>query len=171
MVHQEVHGKRTGPLEGILLIAGIVLGLLLLTVINNLLLQWIWTPVFPALLYLCAIAAALWLLRTRVREFHYTVNGGILYLERVYGARTHILLQIPLSDILLLGGQDEVGEKYPKARTVLNATTPQCSLPVRVAAFRRDGSVQLVKMQPNPEMAAAIYDPEERARRAREKWG
>jgi len=175
VITQKVSPKKIGPLMGILIVLGILLLMLLATMGMNLVNRRLSNPIWGQLAVVAfAGFLAYTLMRGWILEFQYTVNGGVFYIERLYGQRSKVILQLPLGDILFVGEKQEAAAKWPGAKIMINATLahPQePALPQTCFAYRKDGQVHLGILMANEDIKGAMFDAEQRRRDAREKWG
>jgi hypothetical protein len=175
MITQKLSPKKIGPLMGILVVLGIMLLVILAAAGMNLVNRRLANPVWGQLAVVALAGfVAYTLMRDWILEFQYTVNGGIFYIERLYGQRTKVLLQLPLNDILFVGDEKEAAAKWPGAKIMINATLShprEPALPKTCFAYRKDGQVHLGMLMANEDIKGAMFDVEQRRRDAREKWG
>lgn len=173
MVTQRVSPVKIKPWQGILLVLAIAALLLTASTLVNLLAIRT-NPLWGQISVLLLTGLGAWyLMRNYILEFQYTVNEGVFYIERLYGQRTKVMLQLPLSDILFVGTDKECAAKWPQARIMVNASLKKPLEPMETVcfAYRQNGQVQLGLVQPTPQMKKAMFDVEKRAQEAREKWG
>ena len=173
MITQRVSPQKIKPWQGILMILAILALLLLATVAVNLLGRRV-EPIWGQLAVLLVTGLGAYaLMRNYVLEYQYTVSQGSFYIERLYGQRTKVMLQVPLSDILFLGQDKAAAAKWPQARIMIDATLSRPLEPMAKIcfAYRKDGQIHLGLVQANPQIQKAMFDPETRQRQAQEKWG
>ncbi|MDO4547858.1 MAG: hypothetical protein Q4D04_07170 [Clostridia bacterium] len=171
MITQNVSAKKISPLKGLIIVVAIAALIILGSFAGNIVagrFGAIWGQIT---LILIAGAAALYIMRNVVVEYQYTVSDSVFYIERVYGKRSKVMLQIPLEDILYIGSREKAREKWPSARNMATATVKGNITPVVTVAYRVKGEICLIAVQPDEEMKKAMFDPEKRARAASEKWG
>ena len=152
MITQNVRPKKLSPLEGILLILAIIAGLFAATLASNWLAtrgQGLWGQVGVWLLTgLCAY----FLMRSTTGQYQYTISNDQFYIERIFGQRGQVMLQLALSDVLMMGAEMEVAKQYPDTRIMTNATISSHEMPVQFMAYRQGKNVHLAKIQPNEEL-------------------
>lgn len=173
MITQRVSPKKVGAWQGILMVLAIAALLMTATALVNVLkarTDPIWGQIGVLLL---AGLGAYYLMRNYVLEYQYTVADGVFYIERIYGQRTKVMLQVPLGDILFVGEDRQAAAKWPQARVMVNATLgrPMEKREKVCFAYRKDGQVQLGLIQADEAIRKALYDEERRAAQAKEKWG
>ncbi|MEG2622044.1 MAG: hypothetical protein RSC06_04005, partial [Clostridia bacterium] len=171
MTTQKLSAKQVTPLQGILLIAGIVATMFLMSVAGRLLRGYV--PLVWVQLGVVALAAlaAFYLMRHVIVEYQYTVADDSFFIERLYGRRSKIMLQIPLADALYLGTREAALEKWPGSRMNCNAIVRGVALPVKTLAYRKGGEMLLAQIQPDPALTKALFDLEKRKQKAEDKWG
>ena len=170
MTEQRVKSKSISPRNGILLILGVVLGLLLASFLSTILSQFI-PPIWPSLcIWLITGLFVVMLMRNQIIEYNYTVNQGNFYVERLYGTRTKLLLNVRVSEIIAFGDEARLREKYPQARAII-AALHTVDLPRKAIAYAKAGNVQLCVLLPDGQMQQLLWDAEARASSAQEKWG
>lgn len=173
MITQRVSPRKLKPWQGILIVLAIAVLLLAATALVNLLKSRtdpVWGQIAVLLL---AGLGAYYIMRNFILEFQYTVSDGVFYLERLYGQRTKVMLQVPLSDILFLGEDKQAAAKWPQARIMVNATLRRPAEPIEKVcfAYRKDGQIHLGLVQANEAIKKAMFDLQRRQADAREKWG
>lgn len=170
MTEQRVKAKSIPPLKGILLILGVVVGLMLASFLGQILSQFV-PPIWPSLIiWLLTGVFVVMLMREQIIEYNYTVNNGTLYVERLYGMRTKVLLTLRVSEIIAFGDEAQLREKYPQAKAIV-AVLRAVELPRKAIAYAKPGKVELCVLQPDAHMQALLWDPAIRAASAKEKWG
>lgn len=172
MIQQVVKPKPTTPLAGILLIAGLFVGLLAASFLGRVFDYMLRTNYCSIAVWLLAALTAVAVMRGRVMEYRYTVDSGRVYIERMFGKTySKILLNIPVTDILAYGEEAQLKGKYPAAKFTRKAWLPGCTLPKIAYLYRKDGELEILLAQPDEAMQKALYDPEARKRSTVEKWG
>ena len=155
---QIVEHKKLGAIRGILLIAGLVAGLI---VLNYLCLYHLSALIGyqPASLafWILGGAVALWLLRVYVMKFEYEMDADVLRLNRSYGKRPRHIEDIYLNRLLYVGAPDEAKRRYPKARRV-SAMHGSVDLPVTAVVYRTADSVHMALIQANDELRARLME-------------
>ncbi|MDL2205740.1 hypothetical protein LJC33_02375 [Eubacteriales bacterium OttesenSCG-928-N13] len=171
MTQQKIQSDQISPLRGILLILGIVAGLMLASVVSNLLSQFV-PAIYPTLVVWALTALfAFYLMRTRLIEYCYTVSNDVLYVERLYGTRTKILLQMPVLDVVAITSEEKAKKAYPQLGKVIRATLKACELPQKAIVYRVRGTIDWIILQPNQEISALLWDEQKRQNANIEKWG
>lgn len=144
MINPAVSPQKIKPWQGILMILAILALLLLATVAVNLLGRRV-EPIWGQLAVLLVTGLGAYaLMRNYVLEYQYTVSQGSFYIERLYGQRTKVMLQVPLSDILFLGQDKAAAAKWPQARIMIDATLSRPLEP------HGQGMLRLPQGRPNP---------------------
>lgn len=171
MVQQWVHAKKTTPLQGVLLVLGLLVGLMIASVVSNISVQLTGSNWFSLLIWLLAIGLGVWLMRDRVLEYRYSVTEGMLYLERMYGQQAKLLLSLPVMEILEFGPAADLQARHPEIKNAMHLTRPSCAYPKMAISYKKDGQLQLAILQPDPDMTAALWNEEARRLNHIEKWG
>ena len=172
MKQQVVKSKQTSPLMGVLLILGMVAGLLVASFLGSLLNLLFHTNWCASIVWLLTALLAVHIMRDRIMEYRYTVANGRFYLERTFGEHySKVLLNLPLMDILAQGELESLKAAHPEIKFTRRAWLKACPLPKTAYIYRKDGALEFLVAQPDPEMKAAIYDPEKRRETAKDKWG
>jgi membrane protein YdbS with pleckstrin-like domain len=157
MIQQHVHTKQTSPLEGVLLIVEMFMGLMIAVIGANAVVKFTGIQYLAYAVWIAVVAVAALLLRGRILEFRYTVSDGVLYVERLYGKQSRVLTQVPLSKIKEFAPEKEVLDKYKDAaRTVTKTVLPTCDIPHMALAYKNEDTLQVVVMQPDETMKQAI---------------
>ena len=103
--------------------------------------------------YGCAIA---WfLLNWYVMRFIYTANADCLRICRAYGKRERFVADVWLNQVVAYGTPEEVKQRFSDA-AVTHATRSQCALAPLALAYREDGKVRVVVLQPDDAMRALL---------------
>lgn len=155
MITQEVKPKKLSALEGVLLIVGMVAILvaasLLAGIVKNV------NPVWGQLaVFLLAGVCVFFLLRSVVVRYQYTVAQSSFYIERVYGRRSSVMLNVPLTDVLFIGTEAQAAQQFEGARIMVNATIAGYDAPMVFLAYRAGNKTHLAKLQLNEEMQVAM---------------
>ncbi len=171
MTEQRVKGKPIGSLAGMLLVLAIALAMIVANALSRLLSAYMPAIIPMAATWLLAAACVFLLMRGHIVEYNYTVSGGQLYVERVYGVRSKLLLNVPLSDILALDSESALRSRWPDLGRALRATLKSCAIPVRAIAYRKQNQRHIALIQPDERIASLLWDDAARAAAQRDKWG
>lgn len=166
---QEIKNRQIRPLEGLLIVAIFFVGSVVLSLISRIL-----THVHTLLslfVWISAVIAAYWLLRKQLLNYRYTISGGMLYLERLFGRQAKVLDTIPLMDIRARGPLDQMTKAHPDVKVQHKLALDACEYAKVAYLYRKKGMNYIAVLQPNPEMAAALWDLEARKKSQEEKWG
>ena len=154
MITQSVSPKKLSPLEGMLLIAAIIAGLFAASLASNWLSsfgQGLWGQLAVWLLTgLCAY----FVMRKILVQFQYTISEGVLYIERLFGKSSLIMLSLPISDVRFIGSDAQ--REYPDARLMLDATIKTCELPIISIAYQSKSNVYIMRFQPDAPLSKAL---------------
>lgn len=171
MTDQRIRARQITPLQGVLLILLILVGVMLASVLGRLLSVYIpgvWTQLA---VWLITGLFAFYLMREHIMELHYTVSGGMLYVERLYGIRSKVLLRVSIADIVAFGDEQALRAQRPGLGKALNATLRGCALPRKAIVYREKGIFQVALLQPDERIAALLWDEAAREASKRDKWG
>lgn len=171
MTEQRVKAGQITPLQGILLILAILAALLIASGAGAMLsgvIPGVWMQVA---IWLVTGLFAFYLMRERIMEYNYTVSSGILYVERLYGIRSKVLLSLPINDIVALGDEKALRAAHPQLGRALNATLKGCPLPRKAVTYKKKGAYEMVILQPDEHMTKLLWDEAARAATARDRWG
>lgn len=170
MITQVIKSKPISSLMGAVLVIGITVGLMLASALSRAL-STVVPGFWPQLMvWLLAALIVFYLMRTRIIEYHYTISGSNFYIERTYGIRSKILLNVPLMDIVAFGNEDELRKARPNLGRSLNACLKGCTLPEKAIVYRQKGELFLVRLQPDEHMCANIWDTDKRTASQHDKW-
>lgn len=171
MKEQIVKAKPIGSVMGIGVVLLIVAGLFAASLLSNILAQALNNNLVSGIVYLLAIAAAIYLMREQIVEYHYIIDGDALYLERVYGQRSKIIDSFPILDITEIGEEKAMREKYPEIKNASNLTLRACPLPRKAILYTKAGKRQMAIVQPEDDFLNLLWDEDARRRNREIKWG
>ena len=160
MVQQRLKGRSVSPVQGLLIIAGIIFSIIFVSWLEGVISLAAGLQYGGMAVWLIIVAEAVAVMRLSVMEFRYTVDDGRFFIERVYGDHARIVHDIPLKDILAVGDQDEIFKKYGNGQSYDKATLRENKLPKKAIAYRREGAdaVRLMLIQPEEPLLHALED-------------
>ena len=160
MVQQRLKGRSVSPVQGLLIIAGIIFSIIFVSWLERVSGLAAGLQYGGMAVWLIIVAEAVAVMRLSVMEFRYTVDDGRFFIERVYGDHARIVHDIPLKDILAVGDQDEIFKKYGNGQSYDKATLRENKLPKKAIAYRREGAdaVRLMLIQPEEPLLHALED-------------
>lgn len=160
MVQQRLKGRSLSPVQGILIIAGIIFSIIFVSWLERAISLMTGFQYGSMAVWLIIVAEVAALMRLSVMEFRYTVDDGRFFIERVYGDHARIVHDIPLRDILAVGDQDEIFRQYGNGQSYDKATLRENKIPKKAIAYRRDGAdtVRLILIQPEEAFLHALED-------------
>lgn len=160
MVQQRLKGRSVSPIQGVLIIAGIIFSIIFVSWLERVISLAAGLQYGGMAVWLIIVAEAVAVMRLSVMEFRYTVDDGRFFVERVYGDHARIVHDIPLKDILAVGDQDEIFKKYGNGQSYDKATLRENKLPKKAVAYRKDGAdtVRLMLIQPEEPLLHALED-------------
>ena len=155
---QIVEHKKLGPVQGILLIVGLVATLIVL----NFLCVYYLSALLgyqPASLVFWVIGGLIaWqMLRVYVMKFEYELSADVLRLNRSYGKRPRHIEDIYLNRLLFVGDPDEAKRRYPKAKRV-TAKHGSVDLPVTAVVYKTSDDARVALIQANDELKARLME-------------
>ena len=158
MVQQRLKGRSVSPLQGIAIVLGIVLSIMIVSWLERLISVAAGLQYAGMAVWLIVVAEAVAVMRLSVMEFRYTVDDGRFFIERVYGDHARIVHDIPLKDILAVGDQDEIFKKYGNGQSYDKATLRENKLPKKAIAYKKEGAetVRLMLIQPEEPLLRAL---------------
>lgn len=154
MLEQRLHNRRPGALAGIGVVALIALAAAAGSAFFYRLLPRLGALASVGFIaYGCAIA---WLVLDRYAlEYVYAANADCLRVCRAYGKRERFLLDVWLNQVVAWGEPDALKQRFPDAR-VRRATREQCPFEPLALAYRSDGKVSILVLQPDETMRAHL---------------
>ena len=154
MIEQRLQNRRPGALAGL----GVILGAAVAVVAGSA----FFTMLAPRLgtlssllfiAYGCAIA---WfLLDWYVLCFIFTASADCLRVCRAYGKRERFICDVRLDDVVGWGTPEDVKARFPEARTT-HATRAQCEFEPLALAYRENGKLRALVIQPDGPMREHI---------------
>ena len=150
MLEQRLSNRRPKPLEGL----GIVALAALSVIAASALLQRLAPRIgmLSSVLFIAFGCAVAWfLLNWYALGFVYTANADCLRVCRTYGKRERFMADVWLNQVAAWGTPDEMKQRFPHAR-VMRATRPQCPFDPLAIAYREDGKVRVIVLQPDEQM-------------------
>lgn len=156
MTKQVVGSARVSALEGVLIIAGIMLCLLLGSFAGNALL-YLGLPNLAGTIAFWAfgVALAAYVFFRYAVSYCYTADGVKFTVERAYGRRSRFVAQILKREIAFMGRESEARAKYANM-TVTRACKRSCALPVQALVYKRAGEYGMLLLQLNDDMLAQL---------------
>jgi hypothetical protein len=150
MLSMELRHKRARGLRSFGLVLAIVAGVIVLTLITQLLSAV--TPYAGYLTFGVILLFALYIFKRFVVEYRYTLNEeGTFTVERLSGSRSHVLVQLELAKAQYYGLPGEAVPTVDQTRrfTLTDSENPERVLVIGKAAFH---------LQPNEEMDRRIAE-------------
>ncbi len=160
MIQQRLKGRSVSPVQGLLIIAGIIFSIIFVSWLERVISLAAGLQYGGMAVWLIIVAEAVAVMRLSVMEFRYTVDAERFFIERVYGDHARIVYDIPLGDILAVGDQDAVFKEYGNGQSYDKATLRENRLPVKAVAYRKAGAdaPQLMLIQPDESLLHALED-------------
>ncbi len=156
MYRQNVHGEPLSGLKGILVVLGVLAAALLGSAFFTLLGKRIGNAASIAFIAYCCLLA--WfLLNYYIMGFVYAVGGGCLRICRTYGKRERFMCDVWLNMVQAYGEPEEVQKKFPDAK-IEKAVKQRCELPVFAVAYKTDGKIAIMHIQPDDTMKEKLLE-------------
>ena len=112
MYSEAFRHKKISTFKGILYVICIVALFIIVSVLARLIAYAMKWSFVDYILYLILIIIGTVIIKTKIQDYIYTLNGGTLMLERELGTRTKLLVSIPLNRVLWKGKYNELPEQY-----------------------------------------------------------
>ena len=160
MVQQRLKGRSVSPIQGLLIIVGIIFSIIFVSWLERIINMTTGFQYGGMAVWLIIVAEAVAVMRLSVMEFRYTVDNGRFFVERVYGDHARIVHDIPMKDILAVGDQDEIFKKYGNGQSYDKATLRDNKLPKKAVAYQKAGAdtVRLILIQPEEPLLNALQE-------------
>lgn len=156
MLEQRIRNRQPNALQGALLIAAVAVVVILVSNFFYGLEARIGTLASIGFLtFGCVVAYGL--LDWFVLGFVYTSNLDCLRVCRFYGKRERFIVDIWFNAVVGYGTPEEVKQRFPGAR-FSRATKRQCPHPPFALAYRSDGKLRALVIQPDEAMKAHIVE-------------
>lgn len=158
MTQQTVRGKRLEGFKGFACILGAGAALYVFALIMQEAAKKSGMGALQLISWALAIVIVVYVMRSFIAEYRYTISDGSLILERTVGS-THgrVLYAVPVTNLLALGEEEEMKARYANAH-VENLTLAQCPLPRRALAFKKDSLTVLVLLQMDAPFEQALQE-------------
>lgn len=98
---------------------------------------------------------ALIVLRRFIMGYSYALSSSLLRLSHAYGRYERLMEDVYLNSVVLAGEPEAVTKRYPDAR-VRRAVLPQNPAPAFAVAYRDDGKIRILHLQPDERVRAAL---------------
>lgn len=155
-MRQRVSNPRLKWWQGILLIAGIVVILMafqfLASVVSYMTGDMNNYGIASLAFWVFGGVIALYLVRTFIMEYEYSVEGVNFRISRIYsGLRPREAVTIIIRNIEAVGTPEEIQGKYPGSHHSA-FTRKKCDIPVVALAYRDDGRLRVIHFQPEAQL-------------------
>lgn len=151
---QIVAHKKLGTVQGLLLVAGLVLLLVFVNYVAiDLLARLLGYTASAVVFWVLGGLLAWYVLRIYVVSLVYELGSDVLRLSRKYGKRKRCIDDIYLSRIIYVGEPAQAKKRYPNAIRV-NAVHAGCKDAVTAVVYQNSGSMRMALLQAN----AALKD-------------
>ena len=155
-MRQRISNQKLNWWQGILLIVSIVFILMAFQFLASVFTYMSGNPNMYAVasiaFWIFGGVIALYLLRAFIMEYEYVVEGINFGIYRIYsGLRPREALTVITRSIEMIGTPEEVQGKYPESHPSV-FTRKKCALPVVALAYRTDGRLRVIHIQPDEAM-------------------
>ena len=155
-MRQRISNQKLNWWQGILLIVSIVFILMAFQFLASVFTYMSGNPNMYAVasiaFWIFGGVIALYLLRAFIMEYEYVVEGINFGIYRIYsGLRPREALTVITRSIEMIGTPEEVQGKYPESHPSV-FTRKKCALPVVALAYRADGRLKVIHIQPDEAM-------------------
>ena len=155
MHQQTVKNPPLKGWQGILVVAGLLAALFLVSTLAQLLAPAIGDGTATVLFWAVGLLAALWTMRRYVMAYSYAANSNTLQITFAYGRYRRLMDEIYFNNMYHSGALDEIKKRYPGAR-VNRATRPGCEYPELAVAYRDNGKTSIIVLQPDETLRQII---------------
>ena len=157
MITQDLKNPKSQGLGGLLIVLGILLAIFLAVILSALARPLVGALASTLFVWLVGGCVALYITRRFVLKFRYSMDARRLRIERVYGERARFMLEFPLDSLLKVGTPEEIQAAYPSAHRS-NAALKDVPMETVALAYKQEGKVRLLLMQPNEEIRARLLN-------------
>ena len=105
--------------------------------------------------YCCLLAWVL--LSYYIMGFVYATDGKCLRICRIYGKRERFMCDVWLNTVQAYGNPEDVKKRFPEAK-VENAVKKQCTLDAFAIAYKTDGRIVVLNIQPDETMREKLIE-------------
>ena len=160
---QSIGHKKLNPLQGVLLIAGLMAILLLVNYLAiNLVAVW-FSRLSPRAGTIAGLVTfwgigggvALQVLRVYIARVSYTMTEDLLRKSRFYGKRERHIEDVYLSQLLFAGTPEDAQKRYGKL-SCIKATHPSCKLPRTALVYKSSSGTRMALIQADDALKAAL---------------
>ena len=155
-MRQRISNQKLNWWQGMLLIVGIVVILMAFQFFASVFTYMSGDPrmytVASIAFWIFGGVIALHLLRAFIMEYEYAIEGINFRIARIYsGLRPREALTVITRSIEMIGTPEEIQGKYPESHPSV-FTRKKCALPVMALAYRVDGRLKVIHIQPDEAM-------------------
>jgi len=153
---QIVAHKKIGVLQGILLVLGLVVLLVLINYVAiELLARYLGYTAASLGFWILGGFVAWQVLRIYITSFVYDLDTDVLRLSRKYGKRERFIDDIYLNNLLFVGSPEDAKKRYPQARKV-SAVQAGTKAPVTAVVYQTSSGIRIALLQANAELKAKL---------------
>ena len=143
------------PLQGLLTVLLLVGAVLLDSLLFSLITPLLGEGNAALMCWVLGVLIALWTMRRFVLTYSYGLSSTLLRICFAYGRYERTMEDIYLNNIVFAGTPEAVRAKYPSAR-VHRAVRPGCPIPHYAIAYRNDGRICIMLLQPDDKIREAL---------------
>ena len=153
---QTVAHKKLGTLQGLLLVLGLIVLLILINYVAiDLLAKYLGYTAASLGFWVLGILVAWQVLRIYIVSYVYELGEDVLRLSRKYGKRERLIDDIYLSRLLYVGSPEDAKKRYPQAVKV-NAVQASAKVPVTAIVYQTSSGTRVARTQVNDELKAKL---------------
>lgn len=153
---QIVESKKLKPLQGLLVVAGLIIVLMLLNyAVLGLLATRIGNGASSIAFWVLGGGIAWLMLQLFVVKYFYLLDDEVLQINRAYGKRERHIENVYLHQLVFFGKPEDAQKRYPNARKVRAIHLRGENLTAALVYRASDGNRMLL-FQPNAELQAAL---------------
>lgn len=160
MYQQDIEGKKMSPLAGVGVVILIVISIMAAGFLEQIIAQLIGSGIGTVIVWGLVAVEAVFVLRLNIRRYRYMLADGRLFIQSRYGDSVRTMYDIPVSDIVEVGPQEKVFERFGNGQTFDKLIVKDYEVPVSAMAYRKDGAVKLLMFQPDEKMLTLLSGQE-----------
>ena len=160
MTRQTLRGKSLTPLQGLLIILGFVVSIVLVSWLEQALDMATGLGNGRFIVWILIVVEAFFALRLTFKSYRYTLIEDRFVIEALYGDQARVVWDIPVNRVVALGPKDEIFKRYGNGQAYESATVKGTNLDIMALAWRRENgdATALLLLQPDEAMRAALEE-------------
>lgn len=156
MYQQDIEGKKMSPLAGVGVIVLIVASIIAAGMLEQLISQLTGSSIGAVVVWGLVAVEAVFVLRLNIRRYRCLLADGRLFIQSRYGDSVRTMYDIPVSDIVEIGPQEKIFDRYGNGQAYDRLVIKDYNVPVSAMAYRKDGEVKLLVFQPDEKMLTLL---------------